>query len=204
MLVLTSQLPSQLADVLPWLRTCASYWIAGGVGAEDEAVLLVLVGVEDDLERIHVAEARVAARVGRDDLRRIGVVHHRADINRLVVVDDADFGGFGRGLPFERLGLDEVGERGRGLPDAIVQHAVDRRRFRRRHRGGDRPGVLRQRRRGTGEEQKNNRSYIHFEIPGRGQRPAARMTVEFIVLRPLNGSAVPGSQIAPVVTSAAI
>ena len=68
----------------------------GGVGAEDEAVLLIAVRVEDDLERIHLAETGVAARVGRHDLRRIAVVHQRAHIDRLVVVDDADFGALPR------------------------------------------------------------------------------------------------------------
>src|SRR5688572_18762607 len=41
---------------------------AGRVGAEDESVLAVAVGVEDHSERIHLVQAGVTARVGGDDL----------------------------------------------------------------------------------------------------------------------------------------
>ena len=56
---------------------------AGGVGAEHEPVLLVLECVEDHLERVHVAQIGVAARVGGHDLRRIGVEQRHANVDRL-------------------------------------------------------------------------------------------------------------------------
>jgi hypothetical protein len=132
------------------------------VGPEHEAVLLVPVGVENNLERIHVAEAGVAAGIGRHDLRRIPVVHDRAHIDRLVVVGDADLGGLGGRLSLEWFGLHEAGERRRVLPDAIIQDAVYGRRLHRCDRRGDRTRRLPERGRGAGEKQKNKRSYMHF------------------------------------------
>ena len=52
-----------------------------------------------------------------------------ADVNRLIVVEQSDFGVLGARQPFERLGLDEAAERRGVLPHALVEHAVDGRRF---------------------------------------------------------------------------
>ena len=92
MFVLTSQLPSHVLLALPWSRTWPSYWTPCGVGAKYEPVLLVAEGVEDDLERVHLIQLRVAARVSGHDLRRVAIAQHDAHVNRVVVVKDADFG----------------------------------------------------------------------------------------------------------------
>ena len=98
-------------------------------GPEDEAVLEVVVRVEDDAEGIRVVEVRVAARVRCDDARRVAVVQHGADIDRFVVEQDPNFGAFGGGLALEGFGLDEVGQRLRRGPHILIESAVDRRRL---------------------------------------------------------------------------
>ena len=66
--------PPRPAAALPFVGHLAVVLDAGRVGAEDEAVLAVAVGVEDHPEAVGVVERRVAARVGHDDARRVAVV----------------------------------------------------------------------------------------------------------------------------------
>ena len=126
------------AAALPFVGDLAVVLDAGRVGAEHESVLPIAIGVEDHLEAVGVVHRRVAARVGDDDARRIRVVEHRADVERVGGEDDADFRPFRRGLPFVRLFLPEGRDRRRLRPRRIAEHiAVDRRRFRRTGRGRD-------------------------------------------------------------------
>ena len=115
-----------------------------GVGAEHEPVLLVAEGVEDHLERVHLPQTRVAARVGRDDQRRIAVVTDDPDVDRLVVVENPHHRPFRAGLPFERLGLHEIVERRSLLPHPLVERSIDDRSLgdvcSRRHGAGTRCG----------------------------------------------------------------
>ena len=99
------------------------------VGAEDEAVLMIEVRVEDDLERVHVVQARVAARVSRDDLRRLRVVTHDADVQRVIVEQQTHLRPLGGGSALDRLRLNEIADRRRRVPRPVVQHAIDRRRL---------------------------------------------------------------------------
>ena len=96
-----------------------------GIGAEDEAVLTIVKRVEDHLERVHVAHAGVSTRVADDDLRRIGVVADRSDVQVEVVVQDTHFRQFGCGLSFERFRLNKIRQRHRLFPDGFIQNAVD-------------------------------------------------------------------------------
>ena len=111
---------------------------AGGVGPEDESILLVAERIEDHQERVRLVQLGVAPGVRRDNQRRIAVVQHDAHVNRLVVIEDADLGVLGGRLSFEGFGLDETREWRGVLPHALVEGTVDRWRFRDPAGGGDR------------------------------------------------------------------
>ncbi len=97
----------------------------GGRGAEDEAVLLVVVGVEDHDHGIGIGDFVVADGLTRDDGVRLGVVGPHGDVDGILVEEDAEFGGFGSGLAVGRLALGEVGEGRGGCPDRVVGDAID-------------------------------------------------------------------------------
>jgi len=82
----------------------------------------------------------------RDDLLRLAVERPHADVERLVVVEDADLGGLGRRRPLLRLDLAQAARSARERPRRLVQDAVhahglpdaqrgERRRVRRRDDG---------------------------------------------------------------------
>ena len=158
-------------------------------GPKDEAVLEVVVGVEDDPEGVRVLQIGVAPGVGGDDARRIAVVEHRADIDRLVVEEDPDFSALGGGLALEGFGLHEVGQRLGGRPDVFVEPAVDGRRLERGKGAADagagrrfvfgthaEPGPERQgaeREQGEGREA-HNRSNLPRRTPSRTSAKSRR------------------------------
>ena len=55
-------------------------------------------------------------------------VHAGADVDRVVVVQEADLGTLGRGGALHRRFLDEIADRLSRLPSGIVKRAVDVRR----------------------------------------------------------------------------
>ena len=121
--------PAASASAAPGVADLAVVLEARRGGAEDEPVLQVVVGVEDDLEGVRVAEPRVPAGVGGDDAVGVAVVEGGADVERVVVEEDADLGALRRRLPLEGVRLDEPGQRLRPLPDLVVQAPVYERRF---------------------------------------------------------------------------
>ena len=132
----------QPAAALPFEGDLPVVLDAGGIGAEDEAVLAVAVGVEDDPEAVHVVERRVAARVRDDDGGRLAVVHHRTDVERVPGEDDPDLGPLRRRIALDRQLLEEPIDRRRRGPGRIAQHvAVEGRRL---HDGRGRCGGARQ------------------------------------------------------------
>jgi hypothetical protein len=82
---------------------------------------VVGIDVEGQLVR---GEARVAPAQARDDAGGLGVEHPCADVDRLVVVGDADLGLLRRLRPLVGLALHEGRDRGRLFPDLLVEHAV--------------------------------------------------------------------------------
>ena len=98
----------------------------GRVRPEHEPVLLVAVGVEDDLEAVGLDQRRVAPRVRDDDRGGIADEADHPEVDRLVGVDDAHLGPLRRRLALVGGVLAEPGLRGRGGPDRLAQHvAVD-------------------------------------------------------------------------------
>ena len=129
---------AEAAAALPFVGHLAVVLDAGGIGAEHEAVLPIAIGVDDHLEAVGVVHRRVAPRIRDDDAGWIGVVHHRADVERVGGEHDPHFGALRHRLPFVGLLLPEGGDR-RGLrPGRIAEHvAIERRRLS-RLRGGRR------------------------------------------------------------------
>ena len=110
---------------------------AAGVGGEDVAAAPVVVGVDEDLQGVVVAHVAVARQRGGDDLLGLRVVAAGADIEVVVVVAEVDVGLLGRRLALVRLDLGELAEPRPGLPDRLVELAVDHRRSGEEDRPGD-------------------------------------------------------------------
>jgi len=98
---------------------------ARGVRLEHVAVALVVEGVEHDPEGITRARIEVAGQVVDDELVRFGVIGDGAEIEILVVIENAHFRrGAGR-LAFARIVLEEVGGERRITPVGLVEPSVD-------------------------------------------------------------------------------
>ncbi len=135
---------------------------AGRAHLQHDAGATVAVRVEVDRERVGLG-GRVAARELAGDARRLVVVEPRADVEGVVVEEEADLGRLGRGPALVGVALQERRER-RGVgPRGLVERAVDRDRVRRAHRA-ERRGGGRGRPRHTGEGR------------GRGGAPRFRAT----------------------------
>ena len=113
-------------------------------------VAVIVKGVEQDLDVVVGGERVVAAQLARDDAVRLRVVTHDAEVDRLVVDDDAYLGRLRYRLAGTRVLLHEVGRRLGLAPRLVVEHPIhpDRRRDpvgvqrlgRRRLRAGVRSG----------------------------------------------------------------
>src|SRR5690606_24912615 len=97
---------------------------AGG-GAENEGVLTVSEGVQDDLECVGFTEVRVTSAFTDDDPVWLPIVEVGSDVEGIGVVNDANLGPLARGAPFHGLVLNEVRQRDGVLPGGVVQSSVD-------------------------------------------------------------------------------
>ena len=70
--------------------------------------------------------AKILADVVDDDAGGIGVVADDADVERVAIEGEADFGQLGRRLSFVRLGLEESAAGRRGRHTVFVERAVER------------------------------------------------------------------------------
>src|SRR5688500_13723365 len=90
------------------------------------------------------AVATLAARVGNDDARRIAVVHHGANVERVVGEEDAHLGALRYRLAFVGLFLRKSSDGRRVGPRRIAEHiTVERRRLGRTCGSGDVGGASR-------------------------------------------------------------
>ena len=105
----TSAATAHPAAAGPFIGDLPVVFHTGRVGAEDEPVLLVQVGVDDDLEAVGVRQGRVAAAVGHDDRLRILNVADHPEIQHVVGVDDLDLGALRRRPALVGLVLTEAG-----------------------------------------------------------------------------------------------
>jgi len=83
-----------------------------------------------------------------DDPRRVAVEQPGADVERLTVRQQSNFGALGDRLAFAQLALDEVGLNLAGFPGVIIEFPVDHRRLRNHRRRSGAGG----RRRGGGND----------------------------------------------------
>ena len=112
-------------DVASLVRDLRVRLRAQGVDDEHEPVAAIREGIEDHFEAVLLASHEILPDVVHDHARRVRVVARDADVDRVAVEDDADFGRFAGGLPFVRLGLNEsVGRLGEP-PRLFVERAVD-------------------------------------------------------------------------------
>ena len=95
----------------------------------------------------------------------------QAEVEMGAVEGDIDLGGLGCRRPLDRARLDELGDPGRGLPDGIVEPAVDRRwraGTRRRHAGAAREDT------GRGGGRRRGRGAASGGTPATDTRTSAR------------------------------
>ena len=94
---------------------------------------MIVIGIEDDLDVIG-ADIRVAAGKTRPYTARARVVvHPRAHVDRGRVKDEAHLGALRRDLALVRLSLSQAGGGRRGMPDRLVELAVQVNLFVQRH-----------------------------------------------------------------------
>ena len=94
---------------------------------------MIVVGVENHFEvvGIHVG---VAPDEPRPDAARARIVEHpRADVQRRAVEREANLGALRRDLALVRLSLSQAGGGRRGMPDRLVELAVQVNLFVQRH-----------------------------------------------------------------------
>jgi len=87
--------------------------------------------IEIDGEEVVIAEVVATPQQRGGTLR---ILHLRGEVNRLIVVNDAQRRAHRRRFAIVRIVLREVGELRRALPHSIRQITVDARRYRRAHR----------------------------------------------------------------------
>ena len=97
---------------------------AGRVGVEGVAGALVEVRIDGDHEPVGVGLG-VAAAHALADLGRVGVAAEGGDVEGVIVVGDPDLGRFGGGGAVLGVDLGEADGVGRGLPDGLVEAAVE-------------------------------------------------------------------------------
>jgi hypothetical protein len=94
------------------------------VDREEEAAAAVVVGIEVQDERVGV-EPGVAPAEARNDLPRLGVVHTRGDVERLVIVGEPHLGALGRRCALRRIALREARDGGLATPHGLRERAVE-------------------------------------------------------------------------------
>ena len=87
-----------------------------GGGGEDVAVLVVVVGVDENLECVGLLEHSVAPPLGRDNRRGLRIEADDRKIDGVLGVTDAGFRGLGGGKPLLRELLNEIPGRFEGQP----------------------------------------------------------------------------------------
>ena len=110
------------AVALPVAADLAVVLDAGRVGAEDEAVLAVVVRVQHQLEAVGLVQGRVAAALRHDDAARLEVVADDTHVERVRAVAHTHLGALRGRLAFVGGGLLEAAQDGDPAPAGIVQH----------------------------------------------------------------------------------
>jgi hypothetical protein len=99
---------------------------AGGRGAEDDGVLAVVEGVEQDLDGVGVEQIAVAPVLCHHDPVLFGIETNDADIDVVVVVSEANLSALRGWAALIRVALSEVACRRNELPKLFVDQAVER------------------------------------------------------------------------------
>ena len=113
---------AEAAAALPLVGQLPVVLEPGRVRPEHEPVLLIPVGVEDDLEAVGLDQRRVAPRVRDDDRRGVADEADHPEVDRVAGVDDAHLGALRRRLALVRGVLAEPGLGARGRPHRLAEH----------------------------------------------------------------------------------
>ena len=130
----------------PWKRPAAPALVgdlpvvldAGRGGAEDEAVLVVVVGVQHEHDVVALAHLVVPDALAVGDVVRLAVERPHPHVERIRVEHDPDLGPLAGGLTVTGLALREPGHDRSLLPHGLVEIPVDARALRDLRGGGDR------------------------------------------------------------------
>ena len=110
---------------LTFTRDLAVIFDADGVRVEKKPVLVVVEGVEDDLNGVRLVQRPIAAAVGDENLARIRVEENDADVERRLIEKKPDLGAFTGGCALDRVLLCEAGIRSDVGPRLFGNSAVD-------------------------------------------------------------------------------
>ena len=116
--------PLQIGDP-PVVKTLAVVLSGGGVGKEGEPVAVVVEGIEGDAEDIAFPAGEVALQLVDDDPVGFRVVAVDAEVEVVVVKEDADLRPLRGGRPLVRVGLNETGHRNGQGPVGFLQLPVE-------------------------------------------------------------------------------
>ena len=97
----------------------------GRRGRKHEAVLMIVIGVEDERDVIAVGELHVADLFARNNRLRLAVEHAGANVEREAVGGHANLRALRRWHPFVELALHELRDRCAFLPHRFVQPPID-------------------------------------------------------------------------------
>ncbi len=86
---------------------------------------MVVIGIEDHRDRVVVLQAAVAPQIRRDDPLGLVVVHDEAEVDVLVVVQQAHLRALRRRRALDRLAHEEIPHDLGGCPDVVVHPAVE-------------------------------------------------------------------------------
>ena len=95
------------------------------VRPEKEAGTLVLQCVQRDAESIVFRPVEVFIKLRDPEVVHIGFIADRSDIQVVVVIQEQNFGRFGRRLTRPWFPLNELARRGRRLPHGLIQSAIN-------------------------------------------------------------------------------
>jgi hypothetical protein len=95
------------------------------IGRELIPVSLVVKGIQNDAERVVVAGVEILLQVIDDDPRRLLVSRKYGEVQRLIVIEHANFGVVRRGHAFPRFVLNEAGRDRCIAPRRFVECAID-------------------------------------------------------------------------------
>ena len=96
----------------------------GGIERELICRLVIVIGIDENVSIIRF-NLIVPAGKPANDFFRFSIKELAAEVERVVIIEHADFRAFGFGLAFGRIPLGETRSRLSKLPHGVIERAVD-------------------------------------------------------------------------------